>query len=573
MRIDMSVSCFGVMFGNLFSMQTIALFCKKYRGRGYSRIRRKTYAQFNRLADAAAPYWWFNKAGPSGRRLDWTAGFSLHPMTNPNRTTLDGDTHRVLTHNYLRICPGCNQGIFVCVGWYNGAAGQEGTMRTIITLLGGMLAFGPLALAQTDMMCPALVEAAYAAAALECEQVAPGTACYGSRPLTVTALGSGNFTRPGHRIGGVQSLESGPMDAASGEWGVAILNVPANAPDQALTMIVLGAVTLADTSGADAPVSTVPVRVTFSGGANLRARPAEDAALVAPLVVGQIIPALGRLADDSWLRLFLDDGRSGWVRVDLVTVTGDLDWLPVVTAASQPPESLYSPLQAFDLISAADDAPCSDAPDSGLLLQAAQPVNLRVNGVDLEMDGTVYLQAPRELIVNVLEGTARVASGGETQTTQAGNRIRVRYDAAEQALTTPRPPEPYSYVRLRPLPLNLLPREIEEPAFNLLGIVTPAAPDQPLLDGITASHACTVAAVNEVRLRRGPGRDYPIQGALYAGESARPDARAAGTDGILWWRLTGGVWVRSDVVLAAGTCGDLPLVEPTPSPTPTPADG
>ncbi|HLV37654.1 MAG TPA: SH3 domain-containing protein, partial [Spirillospora sp.] len=239
-------------------------------------------------------------------------------------------------------------------------------MRTIITLLGGMLAFAPLALAQTDAMCPALVEAAYAAAALECEQVEPGTACYGSRSLTVTALGSGNFTRPGHRIGGVKSLESGPMDAASGEWGIAILNVPANAPDQTLTMIVLGAVTLTDTSGADAPVSTVPVRVTFSGGANLRARPAEDAELVAPLVMGQIIPAVGRLADDSWLRLFLDDGRSGWVRADLVSAAGDLDWLPVVTATSQPPETLYSPLQAFDLITAADDAPCSDAPDSGL---------------------------------------------------------------------------------------------------------------------------------------------------------------------------------------------------------------
>src|SRR5690606_6579054 len=117
----------------------------------------------------------------------------------------------------------------------------------------------------------------------------------------------------------------------------------------------------------------------------------EDAELVAPLVMGQIIPAVGRLADDSWLRLFLDDGRSGWVRADLVSAAGDLDWLPVVTATSQPPETLYSPLQAFDLITAADDAPCSDAPDSGLLLQAAQPVNLRVNGADLVMDGTVYL--------------------------------------------------------------------------------------------------------------------------------------------------------------------------------------
>jgi hypothetical protein len=421
-----------------------------------------------------------------------------------------------------------------------------------------------------ENICPALVQAAYSATDLECSDLTTGEACYGNRPLDVTALATGDFTRPGHRISGVQALESGAMRPDTGEWGVAELSIATNAPGQTVTMVVFGAVALEDASGQSASVNTLPARVTFPGGTNLRAQPVEDAEIIAPLVAGQIIPATGRLEDGSWFQLYLDSERSGWARADVIRVEGDLEWIPVVTADDPAPESLYNPLQAFNFSSTEQDAMCAEAPDSGILLQAAQPVSMLVNGADVQFDGTIYLQAPREMTIHVLEGTAQVTSGGETQTAEAGKRIRIRYDTGAQTLGAPRAPEDFFYVRMIALPLHLLPREVPEPAFNLLGVVTPAVPDQPVLQGIIDESPCTAAALNEVRLRQGPGREYPIQGALYANETARPDATAIGSDGMLWLRLAQGVWVRDDIVLTAGACANLPTVEAPPVPTATP---
>jgi hypothetical protein len=432
-----------------------------------------------------------------------------------------------------------------------------------------LLAVASAAAAQ-DNICPALVRAAYSAARLECSSLAPGEACYGNRPVDVTALDTGSFSRPGHRISGVQALQSGTMRPEAGEWGVAELSIAGNTPGQTVTMIVFGAVALHDVSGQSAPVNTLPARVSFPGGTNLRALPAEDADIVAPLLAGQIVPATGRLDDNSWFRLFLDAERSGWARADVIRVQGDLDWIPVVTADDPATESLYGPLQALEFSSTEQDALCAEAPDSGILLQAAQPVSMSINGADVQFDGTIYLQAPREMTVHVLEGSAQITSGGETQTASAGRRIRVRYDTTAQALGAPRAPEDYFYVRMIALPLDLLPREIPQPAFNLLGVVTPAVPNQPVLQGLIEQSPCTAAALNEVRLRQGPGREYAIQGALYANETARPDGKAIGSDGMLWLRLAPGVWVRDDIVLTAGACADLPTVPAPPVGTETP---
>lgn len=435
-----------------------------------------------------------------------------------------------------------------------------------------LLAALPTLAAAQDNLCPALVRAAYSATDLECSDLAPGEACFGNRPLDVTALDTGSFTRPGHRINGVQALSSGTMRPDAGEWGMAELNIASGTPGQTVTMIVFGAVALEDASGQSAPVNTLPARVTFPGGTNLRAQPAEDAPIVAPLVAGQIIPATGRLEDGSWFQLVLDSERSGWARADVIRVEGDLEWIPVVTADDPAPESLYNPLQAFNFSSTEQDALCAEAPDSGILLQAAQPISMLINGADVQFDGTIYLQAPREMTIHVLEGTMQVTSGGETQTANAGKRIRVRYDTGAQTLAAPRTPEDYHYARMLPLPLDLLPREVPEPVFNLLGVVTPAVPNQSALEGIIDDSPCTAAALNEVRLRQGPGREYPIQGALYANETARPDGTAIGSDGMLWLRLAQGVWVRDDIVLTRGRCADLPTVEAPPVPTATPTN-
>ncbi len=94
----------------------------------------------------------------------------------------------------------------------------------------------------------------------------------------------------------------------------------------------------------------------------------------------------------------------------------------------------------------------------------------------------------------------------------------------------------------------------------------PAQPDDNPLARVGLDDACTVAAINTVNQRGGPGINYPLQGQLGAGQVAYPDGCAEGADGFRWWRLDTGAWLRSDLVNSGGNCATIASVEvPQPS--------
>lgn len=103
------------------------------------------------------------------------------------------------------------------------------------------------------------------------------------------------------------------------------------------------------------------------------------------------------------------------------------------------------------------------------------------------------------------------------------------------------------------------------------GVSADSAPAQPAAESaggqettgtVPAVATCTISAPNQVNLRRGPGTNFERAGSLSAGQSAEADGQAPGGDGMTWYRLTDGAWVRSDVVSAPDTCGSLPVVTP-----------
>ncbi|MBZ0291786.1 MAG: SH3 domain-containing protein, partial [Anaerolineae bacterium] len=405
-----------------------------------------------------------------------------------------------------------------------------------------LLVTGMPVLAQLDS-CAAIVQAAVESALLECSGIETGEVCYGNADVTIETDDFVTFSRPGDRIAFAEtaSVQTTPMNIDSGAWGLALLKVQANAPEQVLTYVVFGDVTLEDASEADEPVNTAFVRVRSNTGANVRAEPTEDAALVTQLLSGDVVMATGQLADGSWLRLRLPGEADAWVYADLMRGVSDLEMLPSVTADDEPLTNFYSPMQAFTFQSGVYSAICGAAPESGLLLQTPDAVEVLANGVPIAFDGTIYLQAAAgsEMIVTVVEGSASVSSADVTQTVDAGELVTLPL-ADEESYAAPQEPEEYAYVDVRELPFALLPNPVEDLEFNLLNVIIPAPRSGGPLDGLNADSACTIAAVNEVRLRQGPGREYPISARLLPNESARPDARAESTDGALWWRLTDG---------------------------------
>lgn len=73
---------------------------------------------------------------------------------------------------------------------------------------------------------------------------------------------------------------------------------------------------------------------------------------------------------------------------------------------------------------------------------------------------------------------------------------------------------------------------------------------------------CTITAPSSANLRGGPGTNFDRAGSLSAGQTVTADGQTTGADGMTWYRLTDGAWVRGDVVSAPAECASVPTVTP-----------
>jgi hypothetical protein len=225
-----------------------------------------------------------------------------------------------------------------------------------------------------------------------------------------------------------------------------------------VSFILFGDVQIDNAVGALAAILPVSVKQTI----NIREQPSKTGKVVSPLQPGTDMVTDGISEDGAWLRVHNDDSSiQGWVSAGIVTVDGDVKTLAVVKA--DVPH--YSPMQAFYFKSGLNDAPCTEAPDSGILIQTpegAGKIALNVNGADITLGSTAYFQAQAggEMTLSVVEGQGTVTAAGKTVTVPAGTRARVPLDANLTANGEPVGPEPYDAADLASLPLRLMPQSI-----------------------------------------------------------------------------------------------------------------
>jgi hypothetical protein len=137
-----------------------------------------------------------------------------------------------------------------------------------------------------------------------------------------------------------------------------------------------------------------------------------------------------------------------------------------VSIAPNPDAEATSPMQAFYFRSGIGDAPCSEAPSSGIIVQTpegATEVTFNINGVDVSMGSTVLLRAMpgEEMTVSALEGSAVINVRGELYAVIAGTWARLPIDRDLRILDAPALPTAYNDENLAALPLNLLARRIQ----------------------------------------------------------------------------------------------------------------
>jgi len=143
------------------------------------------------------------------------------------------------------------------------------------------------------------------------------------------------------------------------------------------------------------------------------------------------------------------------------------------TTQQQVDDGEFSPMQAFYLTTGIGDAGCSEAPESGMLVQTPKgvgEVTFNVNGVDVAMGSTVFFQANtrQHLTATTVEGAAVFTIDGESFPILAGTRLGIER-GEDGFIPLQNLPESYAgeFERLNVLPIGLLDREIEiEPPMD-----------------------------------------------------------------------------------------------------------
>ena len=339
----------------------------------------------------------------------------------------------------------------------------------IAVLLLVVLCFSTL-LAQEDT-CADIIQQAMVTVEETCAITGRNQACYGNISLEATpreGVENFRFEQQGDIAGvaDVDTLRLRGLDPVENIWGIALMKIQANLPDslpgENVTFLLFGDVEIQN-AVKDEALATL--EITSNGGINVRTGPSTDYRVAGSLSSGETAIASGRNADGSWLRIQIPDTDSlGWVAAQLVTAAGDVESLSVVDASEQ--ETPFTPMQAFYFRTGIAGTTCTEAPESGILIQTPEGVgeiSLRANDVDIQLGSTAYLQAqPAEsMTISVVEGQGRVTADGVTVTVPAGTQVSIPIDENLSASGEPSEPVPYDDAALQPLPVDLLPEAIE----------------------------------------------------------------------------------------------------------------
>lgn len=336
-----------------------------------------------------------------------------------------------------------------------------------------VLSFIPSVLAQDDL-CPVVVRNALSMVSSACSATERNQVCYGNIFLEAEPQ-SGVTNLAFEKLGDIAdiaqlaSLRLSTMNVETLEWGVALMrvqaNLPATVPGQNVLFLLFGDVKVENSGVEQTPTLTV----TATGNLNVRGGPSTNHSVIGQLTAGQTVNAIARNQASDWLHVELSEDRFGWVYAPLVTADGDIRNLDLLEGVENSVDSTeFGPMQAFYFQSGIGDAPCAEAPDSGILIQTpegAGQIELWVNEVNIRLGSTVFLQAVpgAEMFVNVLEGWALVEAFDAVVGIPAGMRARIPLDTNSAASGPPIGPEPLDALGFLPLENLDTPVTVAEP--------------------------------------------------------------------------------------------------------------
>ncbi len=371
------------------------------------------------------------------------------------------------------------------------------TSKWIILVLAFSL---PVASLAQDNFCRQLIDTALEAADEVCSPALRNQACYGHDMLEAqpqTGLDTFNFDEVGDivDVAHIRTLSLSPMDLQNETWGVAMMNLQANLPDempnQNIKLLLFGDVAVRNII--ETP-RLVDVTLQSEGNANVRRLPDTQAFVIGTLPENASVTARGRSADNQWILVTMPDGEAeGWINSTLVSgYRGVLSLLSVV----EPTMSEYGPMQAFYVRTGEDSTSCAEAPSDGLLIQTPEgvaEVRLWINQVKIRLGSTVFISANagQGMTVSTLEGHASVEAMGVEYTAMAGTSVSVPMDNDDKPSAPPKPPKPIKQEEVDNLPVEHLERQITVEILPTATAQVLTATDAPTSTNMPATPAPT----------------------------------------------------------------------------------
>jgi hypothetical protein len=332
--------------------------------------------------------------------------------------------------------------------------------------------------------CPMLVQQALNLTELNCDATSTNEACYGFIDIDAETRSSNiRFVNPGDivQVLELQGVQLSPMDIQNGLWGLMVMDVEANTTDGSVALDNVQIVLFGDTQLRDASRF---VQVTALSDIDIYEKPGMDSSVISTLAKDDSIIVNSQLEDGSWLRVRFNEPETGnsligWLQTELVTTVSDLSILQTLTLeqAAQVPDDLsvqYGPMQAFIFESGQKDAPCAEAPNSGMMIQTpegAASVTFVMDEVVVTMNGTgvITAQADGNMSVIVVDGEATVEANGVASTAQAGQAIDVAINRDLSPVGTPGDARDITADEVQGLPTSLLddPVTVPSPDSNM----------------------------------------------------------------------------------------------------------
>ena len=287
------------------------------------------------------------------------------------------------------------------------------------------LTLGFVAIASQAQTCSQTVESAFASLAEYCGDLARDSICYGN-PQADAAFASDDFSAgfaaAGDRAStiGLASVETGALDLAGGQWGIAALHLSANLPQTAggpgiIVLLAGEAALINEVSPGDAMEIQAPVSTAVLEKTTLYKHPGVIPEPVAIAEANDLLLVDAYENTGQWLR-GVNEGNISWVEADKVARLQAMAGLPRLGLGAT------FALQAMSLATGTDYPECADAePWIAIQTPNEMGVSFSVNGVDIHIDSMVTFQQVHRnaLSMTVHRGQVTTIFGGTVQQSES----------------------------------------------------------------------------------------------------------------------------------------------------------